>query len=231
MVNKRMVLIVVFTMIISNVIKGQNCTFVNESLPQDCSFSLILNEEKDKYCLLLGYWTSDDSYGFITISYGNCETSRRKITTIDYKNGFQMTFKKRCGDVLVLKKGFAPLANMSFKFDGESTFDMSALFDAFSNYDEDRDNFRSKEYHSFKQGKYQYGVYCIELFNDGRYQYKIRDILFSSGKYEREGRLLQFFDTGLDAAFYGIIKSEGIESRFFPGELRGRVFKPLIISR
>ena len=136
-----------------------------------------------------------------------------------------MTFKKRCGDVLVLKKGFAPLANMSFKFDGESTFDMSDLFDAFSNYDEDRDNFRSKEYHSFKQGKYQYGVYCIELFNDGHYQYKIRDILFSSGKYEREGSLLQFFDTGLDAAFYGIIKSEGIESRFFPGELRGMVFK------
>lgn len=230
MIRKRIALIVVFTIMVSNVIVGQNSTFVSESpFLQDCNLSLILNEEKDKYCLLLGCWTSDDSYGFITVSYGNCETSRRKITTIDYKNGFQMTFKKRCGDVLVLKKGFAPLANMSFKYDGESTFDISDLFDAFSNYDEDRDNFRSKEYHSFKQGKYQYGVYCIELFNDGHYQYKIRDILFSSGKYEREGRLLQFFDTGLDAAFYGIIKSEGIESRFFPGELRGMVFK--LISR
>ena len=224
MIRKRIALIVVFTIMVSNMIVGQNSTFVSKSpFLQDYDLSLILNEEKDKYCLLLGYWTSDDSYGFITISYGNCETSRRKITTIDYKNGFQMTFKKRCGDVLVLKKGFAPLANMSFKYDGESTFDISDLFDAFSNYDEDR--FRSKEYHSFKQGKYQYGVYCIELFNDGHYQYKIRDILFSSGKYEREGRLLQFFDTGLDAAFYGIIKSEGIESRFFPGELRGMAFK------
>ena len=130
---------------VSNVIVGQNSTFVSESpFLQDCNLSLILNEEKDKYCLLLGCWTSDDSYGFITVSYGICETSRRKITTIDYKNGFQMTFKKRCGDVLVLKKGFAPLANMSFKYDGESTFDISDLFDAFSNYDEDRDNFRSK---------------------------------------------------------------------------------------
>ena len=225
MVNKRMVLIVVFTIIISNVIKGQNCTFIYESLSQDYSFSLILNEEKDKYCLLLGYWTSDDSYGFITVSYGNCEISRRKITTIDYKNGFQMAFKIRCGNTLVVKKGFAALTNKSFVFNGESTFDMSTLFDYFSKSFEDREKIRSKEGNMPKHGKYHNGVYSIELFNDGHYQYKIKEITVSTGRFEREGSLLQFFDKGLDSPFYAIIIPEGIESRFFPGELRGLLFK------
>ena len=79
MIKKRIALIVVFTIMVSNMIVGQNSTFVSKSpFLQDYDLSLILNEEKDKYCLLLGYWTSDDSYGFITISYGNCETSRKK---------------------------------------------------------------------------------------------------------------------------------------------------------
>lgn len=227
MVNKKLVLIIVCTIALSNVAIGQNRTYVAESNnPQEFSISLILNEMEDKYCLLLGYWTSDDSYGIITVSYGSCEESRRKITTQDCKNGYKMVFKKRHKKELVVKKGLSQLLNMSFVNNGESTFDMSALFVAFDNAIEDRDKYQSQEFnHYLKLGQYCNGIYCMELFNDGQYLYTIRNIPISTGKFERIGCLLQFFDEELDEAFYAIIKPSGLESRFFPGELKGLPFK------
>jgi len=84
-----------------------------------------------------------------------------------------------------------------------------------------------------EQGKYFWGPYEIK-FTDERYTLNLNlnvhnssklELLFFTGKWEREGNILTLWDTNFDHQFYGLIREDGIDLLIFA------IFDTLVFKR
>lgn len=207
----KLVLIAVFIFLNFHFSKTQCSYILCENLYENYSCYLNLYNSKE-YSIAFQTEESEDLIYSISISTGTFNRINDTLILKDNCAEFEIKLITN-NNLLIVSNGLGWLINKKFIFENENLPDDS-LIDNFSKTfsvtekKEIRFNYKNQNLTEFPlivTNYYAKQAYLIELKKDSTYNFKLDNILFSDGKWMRDGNILILNDSGLNTSFYILI--------------------------
>ena len=178
----------------------------------DKSHLLLSLFENGEFNLVLSL-SSGDHHSDKQLSFGSFTKVDEVLFLYDELFDFVMQMEIENDTCLKSTNGLSIMEGMHFMFSGTATIP-SYRYDGIKQFLFENQNSTSESdtTSNFPKGKYMdqpSGGYELDLFDDGRYEYNVEGFLISKGKWEKNNRLLVFYDDGMPLPFYASIDNSG----------------------
>lgn len=150
--------------------------------------------------------------------YSNIEDS---IILCDRMNGSEWILRRDGCDSLLIEKGLSAIASMNLVRHKDNIDDVIKKFSINCVFNQSRAEYKSQtDLRDLQFGLYEFvhpGAVGLNIFEDGKYNYIVDDIVLSEGRWNRQGNLVEFNDNCLGEAFFAFIEDDYIVPEGFPG--------------
>lgn len=155
------------------------------------------------------------------LSFGNYLNMEDSIILCDGMNGSEWILREVGCDSLLIERGFSAIASMPLVRCKDINDDLIKKFSDNCDYNQSKAKYELQtDLKNLQFGLYEFvhpGAIGLYLFEDGKYNYIVDDIVLSEGRWNRQGNLVEFNDNCLGEAFFAFIEDGYIIPRGFPG--------------
>ncbi len=209
---------------------------INEFMTHETRLHYDLYISATDYAILAIYG-GHDSFSIINISSGSVMKDGIKYTLKDKLNGFLLQMEQKKDTSIVFSSCPHCLKGKEFIFnhiEADSVYADYVNEKDCVNAKKERLNYCRQKETPLRLGNYGHDISGLEgcipltISEDGQYclRYYCGKVIFSKGHWSRHGNLLLLQDDNMNEPFYGLILPDGIISRYFIGDIKGKKFYP-----